>query len=311
MAEYDSPWKETLERYFPAFMEFFFPQIYADIDWERGYTFLDKELEKIVRDAELGKRFVDKLVQVWRGNGEEGYLLAHIEVQGYHDPDFAKRMYVYNYRIFDRHERKVASLAVLADNGKDWRPTEYSYELWGSRAGLRFPVVKLLDYQERWQGLETSRNPFAAVVMAHLKAMETAKDQQSRFQWKLKLVRQLYGQGHEQQDILELFRFIDWVMILPEKLEEQFWQELNRFEERQQMQYITSVERIGIKKGMQLGRQEGRMEEGRAMLKMQLTKRFKTLPRWVEERLEQATQIELEHWAENILDATTLEEVFQ
>jgi hypothetical protein len=36
MPENDSPWKVALEKYFPAFMAFFFPQAHADIDWERG-----------------------------------------------------------------------------------------------------------------------------------------------------------------------------------------------------------------------------------------------------------------------------------
>jgi len=40
---------------------------------------------------------------------------------------------------------------------------------WGLRAGIRFPVVKLLDYAEQWETLEGSRNPFAMVVLAHLK----------------------------------------------------------------------------------------------------------------------------------------------
>jgi hypothetical protein len=61
MADYDSPWKQALEKYFQAFMAFFFPRAHADINWESGYSFLDKELEKVVRDAELGKRLADKL----------------------------------------------------------------------------------------------------------------------------------------------------------------------------------------------------------------------------------------------------------
>lgn len=31
-------------------------------------------------------------------------------------------MFVYNYRIFDRYDRPVASLAVLADDDPGWRP---------------------------------------------------------------------------------------------------------------------------------------------------------------------------------------------
>jgi hypothetical protein len=45
--EFDSPWKEVLETYFPSFLEFFFPQIHREIDWERGYNFLDQELIQI------------------------------------------------------------------------------------------------------------------------------------------------------------------------------------------------------------------------------------------------------------------------
>ena len=52
-SNYDSPWKEAVEVFFPAFMAFFFPAIHAAIAWSKGYQFLDKELEKIVRDAAL------------------------------------------------------------------------------------------------------------------------------------------------------------------------------------------------------------------------------------------------------------------
>lgn len=43
--DYDSPWKEVIELYFPDFMEFFFPLAYAEIDWTRPYEFLDTELQ--------------------------------------------------------------------------------------------------------------------------------------------------------------------------------------------------------------------------------------------------------------------------
>ncbi len=64
MTDYDSPWKETIEFFFEDFLAFFYPQAHEAIDWHKGYEFLDKELEKVVRDAELGRRLVDKLVRV-------------------------------------------------------------------------------------------------------------------------------------------------------------------------------------------------------------------------------------------------------
>ena len=61
--DYDSPWKDILEAYFREFVKFFFPVVHDGIDWSRKYEFLDKEFQKIVQDAETGRRLADKLVK--------------------------------------------------------------------------------------------------------------------------------------------------------------------------------------------------------------------------------------------------------
>ena len=38
----DSAWKEAIETYFPDFIKFFFPNIAKDIDFEKGYEFLNR-----------------------------------------------------------------------------------------------------------------------------------------------------------------------------------------------------------------------------------------------------------------------------
>ena len=40
--DYDSPWKDILERFFIDFVRFFFPDVHAGIDWDKEYTFMDK-----------------------------------------------------------------------------------------------------------------------------------------------------------------------------------------------------------------------------------------------------------------------------
>ncbi|MBF0179105.1 MAG: hypothetical protein HQM03_03650 [Magnetococcales bacterium] len=62
--EYDSPWKEILRRDFKAFLAFFLPDAHAGIDWRRAPEFLDKELNRITRQAKAGNRRVDLLVKV-------------------------------------------------------------------------------------------------------------------------------------------------------------------------------------------------------------------------------------------------------
>jgi hypothetical protein len=59
---------------------------------------------------------------------------------------------------------------------------------------------------------------------------------------------------------------------------------------------------MGIAKGIQQGEV--------IMLKRLLTRRFGPLPEWAEQRLEQASPQELEGWAERVLEAPRLEDVF-
>ncbi len=288
--EYDSPWKEILERYFKEFLAFFFPVAHDGIDWSKGHEFLEKELQQIARDAELGRRLVDKLVNVSTIEGDETWVLVHVEVQGSYESDFAERMYVYNYRLFDRYRRQVVSLAVLTGRRKRWRPKQYRTELWGCEARFTFPSVKLLDYAKQENELTASSNPFAIVVLAHLKTQATRTHPEDRLQWKLRLFTLLYERGYRKEDMLELMRFIDWVMTLPEELETRFDEAVFDYEEEHRMHYVTSFERYGLKKGRQEGRQEG-MQEG--MLKTSreaivdiLQLRFERVPASLHEMIE-------------------------
>jgi hypothetical protein len=60
--DYDTPWKAVVTDHFPEFMAFYFPSACTVIDWSRPHDFLDQELSALSRDAELGKRRLDKLL---------------------------------------------------------------------------------------------------------------------------------------------------------------------------------------------------------------------------------------------------------
>ncbi len=301
--KYDSPWKRAVEHYFQEFMEFYFPLAHGEIDWSKGHVFLDQELQAVVQDAELGRRFVDKLVRVNVLNGDEKWIYIHVEVQGTKQAEFAKRMFVYNYRIYDRYDRPVASLAVLADKHKRWKPTSFGFTMLGCKLSLEFPVAKLTDYEERLDELLESDNAFGWITAAHILTQKTRKQHQERYEAKLRLVRILYQRHWDKQRIIDLFYIVDWLMKLPEWLNSQVWQELETIEEKENMEYITSVERIGIAKG--------RVEGESRLLKRLLERRFGLLPEWVSEQLGCAKEEDLEAWSEAVLTAPTLEAVFR
>jgi hypothetical protein len=101
----------------------------------------------VVRDAELGKRLADKLVKVWKRSGEETWVLIHAEIQNQEESDFSKRIFVYYYRLLDKYDRPIVSLAILGDERSTWRPQPYQAELWGCEVNFRFPIVKLVNWR--------------------------------------------------------------------------------------------------------------------------------------------------------------------
>lgn len=253
----DVLWKNILDELFPDFLAFFFPEIYHDIDISAGYQFLDKELTKIIKDSSLGSRIVDKLVKVYLQDGSEKWLLIHLEIQGYPEENFPERMFIYNYRIFDRYHKEVISLAVLTDMDEKYRPAEYRVSRWKFNLIFQFPVIKLIDYRKKWNALRKSKSPFAYVVMAYLKTQETEGDDRERYGWKKRFLKELYLQGMNRETISALYNFIDWMMNLPEELEDKIYQEIVKTEEERQMAVLSTAERIGRQKGIKEGLQEG------------------------------------------------------
>jgi hypothetical protein len=302
MDDYDSPWKEAVEHYFSEFMAFYFPEAFVEIDWSKEHVFLDQELRAVVQDAELGKRFVDKLVRVTLLTGDEKWIYIHIEVQGTKQAEFSERMFVYNYRIYDRYRRPVASMAILVDEYVNWRPDHFCYSVLGSETSIRFPIAKLTDYHDQLEALKASENSFAIVTATHILTQQTRKNDNERYKAKQLLVRLLYQRKWDKQRVIDLFRVIDWMMKLPEELEQKLWHEIETIEENEKMQYVTSVERMAIAKGVVQGESK--------MLRKLLEHRFGDLPAWVSDKLASADEQDLERWGQAVLTEPTLDAVF-
>jgi len=285
--EYDSPWKEAIRLFLHSFMRLCFPDVERVIDWRRKPEFLDKEIQQIVRDAGSGKQYVDMLVKVWLVDGSEEWILLHLEVQHRPDTDFPARLYRYNYRMFDVYGRNVATLAILADTDPNWRPTHYERSAPGSRVQFDYSICKLLDLVADEAALRASREPAAAVVLANWAVQQAGRDDDRRLALKWDLTRRLFETGLTKSDILELYRLIDWLMKLPDELELRFRQQVQEYEQRQNMPYVTSIERFGIEQG----RAEGQLIACRQNILDLLEARFGEAPSDVRQRVEAETDL--------------------
>lgn len=200
----------------------------------------------------------------------------------------------------------IVNLVILGDERATWRPGAFQSAKWGCEVDFRFPIVKLLDYEAHWADLEASPNPFAIVVMAHLKTKETRKDFAARREWKFRLTRMLYERDYSRQDILNIYRFLDWILESPDELKQRFRDDLKRYEEEKQMPYVTSIERMGIAEGLEQGRQEER-----ALILRLLTRRVRAVPKPLIDRISKFPIEQLESLAEALLDFTQLDDLTQ
>ena len=120
--------------------------------------------------------------------------------------------------------------------------------------------------------------------------------------WKLALIRGLHDRGLDRQDILNLYKFIDWVMLLPKGLENNFWQELRAFEEERKVTYVTTGERIGFEQGAKQGRQEGMQEGELALVLRLLSRRVGDIGSEAEAQIRALSLMQLEALGEALLD---------
>ncbi|KOR31615.1 hypothetical protein TI05_12445 [Achromatium sp. WMS3] len=65
----------------------------------------------------------------------------------------------------------------------------------------------------------------------------------------------------------------------------------------------------GEMRGISKGKAEGKAEGAALMLKKQILRKFKTLPKWAEQKIDKANSKQLENWAENIFDAKILKQL--
>lgn len=57
--------------------------------------------------------------------------------------------------------------------------------------------------------------------------------------------------------MIELFRFIDWLIDLPAALERELWLTIEEEQEQPGMPYLSSIERMARDEGREEGRQQG------------------------------------------------------
>ena len=92
-----------------------------------------------------------------------------------------------------------------------------------------------------------------------MKTLETEGDDQKRFRWKRQFILLLYKLGFTHETLVQVYRFIEWIMVLPDPLEDRLYDDLKQMEGDKTMPFLTYAERKGLKEGRKQGLIEGKI----------------------------------------------------
>lgn len=210
----DLLWKGVLEEVFDDFLRFVSPTEISDLDLEKGFEFLDKELEQVFPPEEDSHaiKIVDKLVKVFTKSGAEEWILVHIEVQGRYQVDFSKRMFTYFYRILDKYNRPITAYAIFTEAVLKKRSDTFEAAFMGTSVRYTFNTYKISSQSE--QELSASNNPFASIVLIAKTAIKGLKIRNKKdrdeflYVFKSNVARQLLVKELPKRKIRMLMNFL-------------------------------------------------------------------------------------------------------
>jgi predicted transposase YdaD len=233
MIDHDRLFKELLTTFFVEFLELFLPQIANTLDRE-SIRFLPQEYFGDLTSGE--DKIIDLLVAV-KQSGEDVGFLVHVEAQSYVQPDFARRMFFYFARLYQKYVQKIYPIVVFSfDEPLRAEPQTHAVE---------FPDLKVLEFnfaaiqlnRLSWRDFLNRRNPVAAALMAKMKIAPA-----DRPKVKAECLRALATLRLDAARTRLISGFIDSYLRLDESEEQLFVEEIGKLEavEQEHVMEITT-----------------------------------------------------------------------
>lgn len=235
----DVLWKGILEDVFDDFLRFLNPDAELLLDLTKGFEFLDKELQQVFppENDEFSPKVVDKLVKVFTKNGDEKWVLVHVEIQGQYHQDFAGRMFRYYYRLLDKYNKPITAYAIFTEASPKTRPDSFELNFMGTSLKYTFNTYKIASQSD--EELLASDNPFALVVLTAKTALSGSgiKNSMERdkllLNLKLELAKQLLMKRIPKEKVRALMNFLKYYTRFENpEINSKFEQEVEALTER-------------------------------------------------------------------------------
>ncbi len=296
---HDQVFKGILRRFFRDFLELFFPEFAARLDFE-SLEFQDKELFKGFPDGE--RREPDIVARVRTREGSPELVVVHIEAQARTEPDFGKRMFEYYALLWLSFDAPVFPVVLyVKEGGPTGLETRiYRHQLFG-REVMRFQYESVA--LARIAGQEyVEKGPLAAALAS---LMSWGRDSDSVV-LRIGLLGRILASGLDEASLFLLINLIETYLPVPEGERGRYLKLVSRKEYRK----VQEVELTWADKLRQEGREEGLVQGKRQTLKRQLAAKFGALTNDVEAHIDAlASAEELDSYLDRVLIAGSIEEL--
>ena len=243
--DHDRLFKELISTFFIEFIELFLPAIASDIDRD-SIQFLPEEVLSDVTAGE--KKLIDLLAKV-KYQEKETYFLIHVEAQSYSQQDFAKRMFKYFARLYEKYDLPIYPVVIFSfDEPLRAEPKTHTIKF-PNLDVLRFEFAAIQLNKISWRDYLTQQNPVAAALMAKMNISPP-----ERPQVKAECLRLLTTLRLDPARMQLISGFIDTYLNLNEAEEKTFKAAISTMgleQKEKYMEIVTSWEKEGANKALE------------------------------------------------------------
>ncbi|HLQ72684.1 MAG TPA: transposase [Bacillota bacterium] len=275
--DHDRLFKELIQTFFQSFIEGFFPEEAADIDFST-VTFLEQEIFTDIVKGE--RRQIDILAEV-KMKQKEQIILIHVEPQSSLQHEFNERMFIYYSRLYEKYRMPILPIAVFSYDDSRFVDDTFTIELPTVRI-LSFHYLQLHLIKKSWREFIKEDNPAVAALLSKMGYTE-----KERIQVKFEFLRMISRMKLDPAKMQLMYGFFETYLQLNEE-EEQIMREkvdeLPKEESDLVSQLPNSYFDRGMKEGLEQGIEQGQAELVHTMFSNGLTARD----------IEQATNLSVE-----------------
>jgi len=238
--KHDQIFKELINNFFAEFLEVFFPEVHADIDFES----IKPLSEELFTDLLKGEnRRVDIVIEAKLKN-QDTLIIIHVEPQSTYQKDFHQRMHNYFSLLYNKYRKPILPIAVFSYDGHYVEENQFT---------IGFPFFHVLTFnflmlelkKKNWREYLESDNPVAAALLCK---MDYTKEE--KVQVKFEFLRMITKMELDPARARFIIGFFEQYLELDEKEEEKLMEEINQQDNPEKFtQLPISWEEKGIRKG--------------------------------------------------------------